>query len=682
MLMAAVGGGALHAQNFSGLQGKALTPAGDLGSGVQSVLGGLLGTAGTLDAVVVTDDREQRLVVSVDYKDWPGRQIQGELRDRDRKSQPWFGLPTAALAAGAGQVELVFAMGPDAPKGTALESAHLRLRVLRPGLPLPEIERSFVLRKKWQMAVDPASVVVRVVPRPEGAAAELREQEKTKIPLPPARQPGPRAAAASVATKPRTRPPTATPRPRPILGTRSVVAVNALPKSSRLQLLNKFTFGIPPAVKDRAGKGPGSAVFDLLEGLRADVSLTRDAVVGISTSVFQDQNPESGLFYFLPQAYALEWTPAGGYGMRMLYSAAREGEAGEVMMAARLDAGVDSREVEVASKLLRAYQARHPQVKFSELRALPIDAPPNVSLAGDLQHQYEIPPEKITIHALSDALGEIDVSWVTDTVTKENVQLALVEEVGINGSLTLQASGEVLAAQSIPVRLRLADAATLGRIFWRRGEAWRNETPYPVRLTYLHALLIEKNAPIVYSWSLDGVTVPPRARAEFDAATVPTWLDSRAVRLWIEYAPVESCEACDQELIAAITGGVTSLGASQITFHTITPLADLGAYEITATVRSRYFDPRTRQSQTKPAIPLKADNQDFTVGPIYLVNRQAGESVPGDPLFEYSLDVSMPDGTIRRGTRWIAADGLRVLVGRVQVEQSVGPLPSGGGAQP
>lgn len=526
--------------------------------------------------------------------------------------------------------------------------------------------------------VDPDSVVVRVIPRPEGAARHLREQQRT-LQLPP---PRPLAPVPVAPVRPR---PTPDSKPRTVTAVtdrqvvreKTAVAARALSANPKLLQLDRFAFGVPPAVKDKAGKGPGAATFDLLEGLRADVALQRDAIVSIAASVFQDQNSASGLFYFVPQSYSLAWTAAGGYGMRMLYSAVQPGEAGEVVTAVRLDAGVDTREIELAATLLRAYQARHPAVAFTELRPMPIDRPPDVSLAGDLQHQYDISPEKVAITAISDALGEIEASWVTDTVTKENIQLALVEEAGLGGVVTLAAAGGGVPAQTVPVRLRLADAATLGRMEWHRGQPWRNETPYPLRLAYLHALLIEGNAPVVYSWSLGGATVPPRALLEVQPITVPSWLDARAVRTWIEYTPIETCDACDQAVIASITGGVTSLGSSQITFHTITPLADLGAYEITANVRSRYFDPGSRRMQARPGLPLNADNQDFTTGPVFLVNRQPGQAVPGDPLFEYALDVALPDGTVRRGTRWIASNGLRVLIGRVQVEQSVGKLPSG-----
>ena len=110
-------------------------------------------------------------------------------------------------------------------------------------------------------------------------------------------------------------------------------------------------------------------------------------------------------------------------------------------------------------------------------------------------------------------------------------------------------------------------------------------------------------------------------------------------------------------MLDGITGGVTSIAAEQITFHTITPLADAGGYEITAQVRSKYFDPKDR-GELRKSIVLKADNQDFILKPIYNVSRPDGE-----PLFDYLLELAMPDGTIHTGTRGSRSDSLRVLIG-------------------
>ena len=68
---------------------------------------------------------------------------------------------------------------------------------------------------------------------------------------------------------------------------------------------------------------------------------------------------------------------------------------------------------------------------------------------------------------------------------------------------------------------------------------------------------------------------------------------------------------------------------------------------------------------------LSADNQDFVIKPVYNVSRPAGE-----PLFEYTLELAMKDGTIHKGTRWLPAEGLRQLIGRAQLEQALGTLPA------
>ena len=159
-------------------------------------------------------------------------------------------------------------------------------------------------------------------------------------------------------------------------------------------------------------------------------------------------------------------------------------------------------------------------------------------------------------------------------------------------------------------------------------------------------------------------------RVEFDASQVPSWIDHKALRIWVGYTVVEDCAACTQQVVKAITGGVTSVAASQITFHTIDPLAAMGAYELAVRVRSKRFDPDGREAKEKSVV-LKADNQDFALGPIY-VGEQAAAS---DTLFEYFLTVAMADGTQHEAQRWIPSSDLRVLIGRSQIEKALGFLP-------
>ena len=59
-------------------------------------------------------------------------------------------------------------------------------------------------------------------------------------------------------------------------------------------------------------------------------------------------------------------------------------------------------------------------------------------------------------------LGEIEVSWVTDPVTKENLQLALMQDIGVNGDVSFAATGGALAPQ-VPIAIQIADRDSFGR---------------------------------------------------------------------------------------------------------------------------------------------------------------------------------------------------------------------------
>ncbi len=686
------------AQDFSGLLRKELRPATLAGATLDGLIAGLIvrdreSPNARIDRVVVTDDSERRLVIRVEHTNVAGKQISGEVLNTARARMPVTGRP---MVLPAGPAELSFELDASVREGASLQAAFLRLTVGDPGAE-PIVRKTYALPKKWQSTVRPENLVITVKPRAVGAAAQLG-------PVPPGEAPPPirvlsptvsRSDAIAVrqpimATRTRVASPRTMEMDRSggvvltnaAIAKKTEVAVKELPASSKMILATNFRYGLNQQDVDRGARGPSANTLDLLEGLRADneVPVDRDSVIHLFPQVYRDQNDRSGIFYFLPRAYRLDWDPDNGHAMRILYgAAATEGQPGEVLFATRMECGADSAEIQLARTLLNAYRQRNPSTVFNELRPLPIAKPPEVSLAGGLGRQYNIPADKIAVNALSDALGGLEVSWVTDTVTKENLQLALTEDVGVNGTLTFTPVGEGLAPVAIPIAIRLAEAESFGRLRWTRNDPWRNRTGFPIRLRYLHALLVERNTPYVYSWKIDQpgteyVEAPPLAQVRFDGSAVPAWLEQRAGGMWIEYEPVKTCEACKEEALKRINGSVSSLSSSQVTFRTITPLADTGAFEIDVRMRSKYFDARSGDMQEKSLV-LNKDNQDFKVGPVYLVDRQAGEARPGDPLFEYTLDVIMPDGATRQGSNWLAVDGLRVLIGKVQVEQAVGPLP-------
>jgi hypothetical protein len=570
----------------------------------------------------------------------------------------------------------------------------------------PGLKRVYTLGKSWNASGSAGgsgvgAAVVSVKARPEARAKALPSAEPT--PAPPVVRPADvrdhrgearpgvgwtgrvrdhrGGAGGVVVTDHRRQPaPGAAPAPPPSARQRQVVltqtaaVVQSLPRTGRVLTMDPNLAVLSPADQQKGARGPNVGdVHDLLADVVPDVPLDASQVLGIRPTVFRDQDPASGYFYFLPRTYHLAWlADKDRYDMAMLYLAATTaGSAGEVSMAAGLTAGIDADEMRVAKDLLKAYCRTHACPASPELRPFPIDpARVAVSLSGTLR-LFNIPAEKVAPVGLSSALGDFQLAWVTDPVTKENVQLVL-EESGINGNVTFAPPGAEGSGQLVDVEIKLADAGSFARPRWRRNEAWRNPTPYPVRVKYLHALVAGGAAPSIYSWNLGGAMVAPGGRVECDARAVPEWIDRKASRLWIEYAVNEDCPSCTQQVVKAITGGVTSVAASPITFHTMNPLAEMGAYELALRVRSKRFDPDGREMKEK-SIVLKADNQDFTLGPIY--GAESVEEDGADVLFEYFMTVAMADGTEHEARQWVPGRSLRVLIGRSQIEKALGFVP-------
>src|SRR5206468_1072750 len=190
----------------------------------------------------------------------------------------------------------------------------------------------------------------------------------------------------------------------------------------------------------------------------------------------------------------------------------------------------------------------------------------------------------------------------TNERTRDFILETLLQDIGVAGTVTFRPSGGGLGARQVEVRMLLADPGTFGAFAWTRHEPWHNRTPYPLRLRYLHALRHQPGSPaVVYTWSLGETRVPPNGIVAWDASRVPGWIDSEASRMWLDYSIERDCAECDQRVTEALTRGVSRAGSAQITFHTLTPLADVQAHELDLEVRSRYFDPEYRDAQARNA---------------------------------------------------------------------------------
>ena len=149
---------------FSGILGSELRPHQD----VTSLLGDLLGGGKSeLTKVVVSEDSETRLGLQISYKRMAGRKLRGTILGVKGQAQP--GVPVVVVPAPAadGQLDMLLALAPDLPEGTAFESTGLRLEVIREGRALPELVRTYSVTKKWQSEISPENLVLRWSRNPE-----------------------------------------------------------------------------------------------------------------------------------------------------------------------------------------------------------------------------------------------------------------------------------------------------------------------------------------------------------------------------------------------------------------------------------------------------------------------------------------------------------------------------------
>ena len=429
---------------------------------------------------------------------------------------------------------------------------------------------------------------------------------------------------------------------------------------------------------DKGAQGPDNNPIPLFE----DLTVTRDfefpyEITNVSMDVFPDMNPASGIFYYMPSAYHLRWTPDDGYAFRVLYGTATDESAGDVRMSATLSPDISKNEIDLISKLVASYASRNPGMKFDKLRLIPIRENPVVSFPADLNSLYEITADNVSVNITSSLREPFQISWVTDNNTKDEMQVSLLEKTGIQGIMTLQPQSENIPEIKIPVIITLADSRTIGRIDleskrWRT-DAWRNQTPYPLKLKYLHMLLVKeegnKSTPFIYSWSIDDLVVPVSASVSFDASSVPSWLDDpdMAQRIWVEYSVVD-CDECDRDIINTITGGTYGTNTRKVTFETFQIFENIDAQFIQIKVRSRQGDPKGEKTVEFDPLRIYQDNELAESGQLYVPLEEALS-------FEYFITVVMKNGNSYKADQWIGSSEPEIYLGLDAIRNAIPGIP-------
>jgi hypothetical protein len=218
-------------------------------------------------------------------------------------------------------------------------------------------------------------------------------------------------------------------------------------------------------------------------------------ITSVNLNIYRDKNPNSGVFYYLPIAYDIRYDKQKGFAFNVDYGTSRsEGSESKVRMAGILTSGISLYEVQFIKNLMEAYQKQNPGLKLEKPLPLPVSETPVITLGDELKN-FGI--TNVNINNVSSITDPIEFSWLTDGTTAAELENLLRVNSGITGRMKIKPQGGTLPVQEIPVRIRLIDENTFGRFGMTpaefRNKNWRNETPYPIKLNYIHYMIIDKN---------------------------------------------------------------------------------------------------------------------------------------------------------------------------------------------
>jgi hypothetical protein len=675
----------LFGQNYSGLQNKELMP--DLSK--ESVIGGLLEVlttgdlSGNITNVKVLDDQDVSLTVSVAFIGFHEGYVHFSLTDEELKPLKGFTAQIVSIVKDKKEVEARIQLDPKSyGENESFVAPRLLLLVSKTESGTNGVRRIYKLDKKFTNPISPDNIIIPVALTPVGSAASLPQTMPTEAPnggsglvipkrnvyevikdkptylykaSPVVEQPG-RVVARPVETE------------RTLVKSK-VAAVSVLHAAPIYATVHTESSPAPSTDAQGPANKPLSFWGDFIY---SDVDFeSQMKITSVNLNIYPDKNPNSGVFYYLPIAYDIKYDKEKGFAFNVDYGTSRgEGSESKVRMSGTLSSGISLYEVQFIKNLMDAYKKQNPGLKLDKPLPLPVSETPTITIGDELKN-FGI--TSVNINNVSSITDAIEFSWQTDGTTAAELENLLRVNSGITGKMKIKTTSADLPVQEIPVRIRLIDENTFGRFGMTptemRTKNWRNETPFPVKLKYVHYMIIDKNkdgkeSPIIYSWDLNNQEIQPRAQVKFDVSTVPTWLDNykgKTARIWLDYSVTNSCSTCNEKVFSKIVSSTNRPQLSNVVFRVIDFFEEYNIAYLDIEMKSVQGDPNGRTETTFPAVHITKDKADYTAGKIYIPTGST-------PIFDYRITVVTNNGQ-ELHSDWIKRNSLNVPFGSFQLEE-------------
>jgi hypothetical protein len=429
-------------------------------------------------------------------------------------------------------------------------------------------------------------------------------------------------------------------------------------------------------VADRNGWGPVRPGYDLsdvhVDQLEDFYGMDLRGLCRYSLEVYPDANPDSGIFYYRPQAFALKFDPPDFF-LSIEYKA---GEAGgeNVLIQAQLTPGADQIDRTILSALLEAYiDQRGLRVADPYLLPLP------VTYEADFQLQHwNI--EDVTINGVDPDTGEIQITLSADVPTKELVTSTLGNTNGLSGKVILRPIMIDPNRQNFTEPIELVAGIKLPDALGGPPQRWRpphsgaqveftNQWPFEMRLDYLAYLIEDAGELKLRGWSLGESTLGPGDTARLTTLQLNAEIVSDDVIAALYVGDLQRDDAAVRRVVESCTSGVGLLPVKQIAIEALDPDALFDQYNIhklVVEVRSSHFDPNGSE--------IVSHSYDLDGGEDLVLTDQLHLWKDDGDLYHYRIVVITRDGAVHGNQDWRAPHAYlpdQILVGSQQVEEAL-----------
>jgi hypothetical protein len=384
--------------------------------------------------------------------------------------------------------------------------------------------------------------------------------------------------------------------------------------------------------------------------------------LNVFRDVYQDKNPASGFFYYLPKNYNLKFNKENGnYSFYVYYLSAGDDARGKVIITAELTPNISRDDITLAEALLTTQMKQ-----VIKLRPLPLRDTPKVSFGNSLTN-FDVANESVTTNVPTDFLEPIIVSWRMDKRV-DDLTGAMMNNIGITGNIEFLPHGEEEKAIAVPVKLKVNDLQTFGSMEYTQAGALfnglSNSLDYPILLKQL-IVMREKaaNEISIETFPLSDYKVEPKTVfSSFSQNEKTSVLNGDVIKkIWVDYV-IQACDACDDIVQSKIMGGTSDSRVKNIEVTTLTPLAYGGASSIKLLIKSKQGDPKGKSEVLLPIVNIARDNQTLSGGELFVAEGSLAD-------YQYQLVMIKPDGETLMSD-WIPSHELFIIIGEKTIRDN------------